>query len=121
MKNSEIEIMDGQTLKYPDNHFDYVILHLILAVIPDPYLCIREVERVSKSSVSITIFDKFVSPGKKASLIRKILNIPAALLFSDITRDIDKIISVTNFRKGEDISVAFGGNFRIIRLEKTKS
>jgi phosphatidylethanolamine/phosphatidyl-N-methylethanolamine N-methyltransferase len=40
--------MDGQDLIFEDKTFDYVILHLILAVIPDPEKCLLEVERVLK-------------------------------------------------------------------------
>lgn len=115
---ANIQVMDGQNLKYENEHFDYVILHLIIAVIPDPFKCIKEVERVSKNGASITVFDKFIPPGSKVSLLRKLLNPISALLFSDITRDIDTIISKTQLKKLSDTPVAFGGNFRIIEMQK---
>ena len=42
------EVMDGQRLNLPDSSADKIILHLILAVIPDPIACIKECERVKK-------------------------------------------------------------------------
>src|SRR5262245_27007613 len=42
----ELRVMDGQALDLPDESFDAVILHLILAVIPDPVACLREAARV---------------------------------------------------------------------------
>jgi ubiquinone/menaquinone biosynthesis C-methylase UbiE len=42
------QVMDGQALDLPDAAFDAVLLHLILAVIPDPIACIREAARVLK-------------------------------------------------------------------------
>ncbi len=116
--NSKIEVMDGQRLNYENDSFDHVILHLILAVIPDPIKCIKEVERVVKPGASIAVFDKFIPLGTKASLTRKILNLMTGLLFSDITRDIDVIISNTQLTKISDTPAAFGGNFRIIELKK---
>lgn len=116
--NAQISEMDGQDLKYENDYFDNVILHLIVAVIPDPIQCIKEVERVAKKGARISVFDKFIQPGAKVSLIRKILNFPTALLFSDITRDIDQIISHTQLNKINDKPAAFGGNFRIIELQK---
>jgi ubiquinone/menaquinone biosynthesis C-methylase UbiE len=119
MKSSfHVKQMDGQKLEFPNESFDYVILHLILAVIPNPIACINEVERVLKPDGKIAVFDKFVLPGKKPSLIRKMLNPLTALLFSDITRDIDHIISNTSLRKSLDKAAAFGGNFRLIQLRK---
>lgn len=44
----DVQVMDGQALEFSSEQFDAVILHLILAVIPDPIACIREVERVLK-------------------------------------------------------------------------
>ncbi len=116
--NAHISIMDGQNLEYENDYFDYIILHLILAVIPDPIQCIKEVERVAKKEARISVFDKFIQPGAKVSTIRKMLNFLTAFLFSDITRDIDQIISQTRLNKVKDNPAAFGGNFRIIELQK---
>lgn len=44
----QAHVMDGQALSLPSNRYDAVILHLILAVFPDPVACIREAERVLK-------------------------------------------------------------------------
>jgi phosphatidylethanolamine/phosphatidyl-N-methylethanolamine N-methyltransferase len=41
-------VMDGQKLEFSDNLFDKIILHFVLAVIPDPVSCIKEAERVLK-------------------------------------------------------------------------
>ena len=106
---AEISIMDGQSLNYPSESFDYVILHLILAVIPDAVACIKEVERVSRVGAEISIFDKFVPEGKRPSFLRRVLNLPTALLFSDITRDVDHILSHTLLNKFSDEAAAFSG------------
>jgi ubiquinone/menaquinone biosynthesis C-methylase UbiE len=116
--NMNANVMDGQQLVFPDETFDKVILHLILAVIPDPVACIREAERVLKQNGQIAIFDKFVPKNKKISLLRKLLNPFTNLFFSDITRNFESMISQTNLTIETDENADFGGKFRIITAKK---
>ena len=116
--NLEAMTMDGQNLAFADNYFDKIILHLIIAVIPDPVACLREAERVLKPGGKISVFDKFVPTHRKISFRRKLLSPLANLLFSDITRSFETIISKTGLRKLSDTVANFKGNFRIILIEK---
>jgi phosphatidylethanolamine/phosphatidyl-N-methylethanolamine N-methyltransferase len=61
---------DCQRLPFSDYSFDLAILHLILAVLPDPVACLRETARVLKPGGSVLIFDKFLRPGQRAPLRR---------------------------------------------------
>lgn len=63
----QVQQMDGQKLLYPNASFDAVVLHLILAVIPDPIACLREVERILKPNGRVVVFDKFLAENKQAS------------------------------------------------------
>ncbi len=117
-RNLEATVMDGQHLLFSDNAVDKIILHLILAVIPDPVACIRECERVLKPGGRITIFDKFVPKGRPLSFWRKFFNPVTNLLFSNITRRFESIVSETSLITESDIAADFNGNFRIIRLIK---
>ena len=112
------EVMDGQQLNLEDHSVDKIILHLILAVIPDPVACLKACERVLKPGGRIAVFDKFVPVGRKLSLWRKIFNPLTSFLFSHITRRIETIVSETNLRIESDIPADFNGNFRIIHLTK---
>lgn len=117
-RNLNAEVMDGQNLNLPESSVDKIILHLILAVIPDPIECLKECERVLKPGGNITIFDKFVPAGHRLSLVRKIFNPVTNFLFSDITRRFETIVSATNLIIESDFPADFSGNFRIIRLRK---
>jgi ubiquinone/menaquinone biosynthesis C-methylase UbiE len=117
-RNLEANVMDGQRLRFQDNAMDKIILHLILAVIPDPVACLSECERVLKPGGRITIFDKFVPKGRPLSFWRKFFNPVTNLLFSNITRRFESIVSETNLITESDIPADFNGNFRIIRLIK---
>ena len=111
-------VMDGQHLQFSDDSFDKVILHLILAVMPEPTLCIKEVERVLKPGGEVAVFDKFIRKGKQLSLTRKLLNPFTNLLFSDITRDFYDIIAVTQLKVLSDEEADLNGNFRRIKVVK---
>ncbi|WP_299989134.1 methyltransferase domain-containing protein [uncultured Pontibacter sp.] len=114
----EAHVMNGQQLAYADNSFDAVILHLIIAVIPDPIACIMEVERVLKPGGSVMVFDKFLPDGQKPSLLRRLFNQVASTLFSDVNRSIGKIVRHTSLQVELNEPAAFGGTFRIVRLRK---
>lgn len=114
----DARVMDGQRLAFPNERFDAVILHLILAVIPDPVACIREVERVLKPGGRAVIFDKFVPDGKRASIGRRLLNLVTNLAFSDITRQLGPILGQVSLRVEHREAAALGGAFQIVVVRK---
>lgn len=115
---TKLYVMDGQKLTFENDCFDVVILHLILAVIPDPIAAIKEAERVLKPDGQIAILDKFIPEHQKAGILRLVLNQFTKLLFSDINRKIEDIIRPTHLKKQADIPAKFGGVFRRILLRK---
>lgn len=116
--NASALVMDAQQLTFPNETFDKVILHLIVAVVPEPLDTLRQAERVVKEGGSIVILDKFIRKGRQASLLRKSVNLVTNLLFSDITRNIEDLISQTNLTIVEDQKAEPSGNFRIMLLKK---
>lgn len=118
IRNVKAIVMDGQALEFADKSFDKIILHLILAVVPDPIACIKESERVLKQGGQIVVFDKFVRKNKTASLIRKFANVFVNFLFSDITRDFESIVNNSGLTVLSDKDADFNGNFRLIKLIK---
>ena len=119
-RNVDAIVMDGQALRYDDNSFDKIILHLILAVIPNPVACIKEAERVLKPGGYIVVFDKFVRKDTEVSFIRRFLNLLTNFIFSDITRDFESIVNKTGLMVISDIEADFKGNFRSIKMTKPK-
>jgi len=111
-------VMDGQALEFDDNTFDCIILHLILAVIPDPIACIKESERVLKHNGQIAIFDKFLRKGRIISTKRRMANVIISFLFSDITRSFEYIADHSGLKVMMDVDADFNGNFRLIKMEK---
>lgn len=119
-KTVTVLTMDGQKLEFADNSFDKIILHLILAVIPDPVACLRESARVCKPGGSIVVFDKFVPLGQKAGIGRKILNVLTNIAATNITRDFDAINKDIGLTIEHQETAGLNGNFRIILLQKAE-
>lgn len=114
----ELHVMDGQQLDFPSATFDAVILHLILAVIPNPVSCINEAARVLKPGGRATVFDKFVADDAAPSVARRLLNVATSVLFSDINRRLGPIIASSCLREEHREPAFLGGVFQISLLRK---
>jgi ubiquinone/menaquinone biosynthesis C-methylase UbiE len=111
-------IMDARQLAFPDSSFDAVVMHLILAVMPQPERGLREAVRILKPGGRIAVFDKFLRDDERPSLKRRLLNAVAKPLFSDLNRRLGPLISGTRLFTEHDEPVAFGGTYRVVTLMK---
>lgn len=111
------EVMDGSDLDFETETFDAVVLHLIVAVIPDPIGCLQETERVLKPGGRFTIFDKFVESGEKPSVFRRMINPLSNLLATNLNRDIDALLSHTGLTKTGDEKLR--SIFRLVKGQKS--
>src|SRR5215204_7562310 len=109
-------IMDARQLAFPDSSFDAVVLHLILAVMPEPERGVREAVRVLKPRGRMAIFDKFLSDKERPSLKRQLLNAVAKPLFSDLNRRLGPLTAGTPLVIEHDEPVSFGGAYRVVTL-----
>lgn len=116
----ELRVMDGQALELPDANFDAVLLHLIVAVIPDPAACVREAARVLKPGGAISVFDKFVPDGQQPSLARRAASRVASVFFTHLDRRLGDILAASGggLAVESDEPAFAAGLFRRIRLRK---
>jgi ubiquinone/menaquinone biosynthesis C-methylase UbiE len=96
----DARVGDAHHLDFDDGAFDAVLLHLILTVVPDPDAVAAEAARVLAADGRVSIYDKFVPPGKPPSLQRRALNPLARFLFSDLTRRLEPMIEGTGLTLG---------------------
>jgi ubiquinone/menaquinone biosynthesis C-methylase UbiE len=65
-----LHLGDVMQLPYPDQHFDIVIMHLILTVTPFPQRALSEANRVRVHNGKLLILDKFLKKGQIAPVRR---------------------------------------------------
>jgi ubiquinone/menaquinone biosynthesis C-methylase UbiE len=109
-------VMDARQLAFPDSSFDAVVMHLILAVMPEPERGVTEAVRVLKPGGRMAVFDKFLREGERPSLRRRLLNALAKPLFSDLNRRLGPLVGGTRLVIEHDEPAAFGGTYRAVTL-----
>jgi ubiquinone/menaquinone biosynthesis C-methylase UbiE len=110
---------DAMRLPFAAESFDHAILHLILAVVPDPAACLRETARVLRPGGTVLIFDKFLHPGQRAPF-RRLVN----PLLRRIATRLDVVFEETLASAPELVvesnqPALASGWFRLIRLRRT--
>ncbi len=117
--NVEFVLGDSMELPFTDSAFDHVVLHLIMAVVPEPQRCLSEAARVLKPGGTIILFDKFLQPHKRAPLRR---------LFTVITRHFvtrmdvvfeEVLCAAPELEVVSNVPMLGGGWFRGIVLRKS--
>ena len=112
------QVADARHLPFADASFDAVVLHLILAVMPEPERGLREAARVLRPGGRIAVFDKYLREGERPSLPRRLANVVARPLFSDLNRRLESWLAATPLRVEVEEPVALGGMYRLATLRK---
>ena len=109
---------DSMALPFADSQFDHVVLHLIVAVVPEPQRCLSEAARVLKPGGTIILFDKFLQPQQRAPL-RRLFNVFTRrfatrmdVVFEEVLRAAPELEVVS------DVPMLANGWFRGIVLQK---
>jgi len=111
-------VMDGQALEFSDASFDVVLLHLIVAVIPDPVRCMGEVARVLQPGGRAVIFDKFIPDAAEPPIGMRLLQPVISFLGTEITRSLGPIVGPTGLRRVHQEAAGFKGLYQIVVCEK---
>jgi phosphatidylethanolamine/phosphatidyl-N-methylethanolamine N-methyltransferase len=111
-------IGDSMALPFADRQFDHVVLHLIVAVVPQPALCLSEAARVLRPGGTVILLDKFLKPDQHA-LLRRAFN-PVSRRFATRTDVVfEEVLSaVPQLEKISDVPLLAGGWFRGIVLRR---
>lgn len=114
----EFVLGDSMALPFADAQFDHVVLHLIVAVVPEPQRCLSEAARVLKPGGTIILFDKFLQPQQLAPL-RRSLNIITRRLVTRLDVVFEEVLrAAPELEVVSDTPVLGNGWFRGIVLRK---
>ncbi len=119
-RDLRMEWVQGDSMKLPfdDASFDVVVLHLIVAVVPEPQRCLAEAARVLKPGGRILLFDKFLRCGERAWLRRGLSPLVAQLATRlDVVFE-DVLAATPGLSVLSDEPALAGGWFRRIELLK---
>ena len=110
---------DAQGLPFADAAFDGAVLHLILAVVPEPGRCLAEIARVVRPGGQVLIFDKFLKAGQSAPL-RRLLNPVARRVATRLDVVFEDLLAATpQLSLIHDQAALAGGWFRHLYLKRT--
>ena len=113
--------MDAMRLGLPDNTFDKTVLHLILAVVPDPVATLQEAERVTRPGGMLVVLDKFWNrPGPPPWPLR-LLNALIGGYVTAVNRNFPAILAATSLRLVREIPLSVGDLYVLYLLEKPDS
>ena len=109
---------DSMRLPFADASFDCVVLHLIVAVVPQPGRCLAEAARVLKPGGRILLFDKFLQRGERAWL-RRGLSPVVSQLATRLDVVFEEVLATTpELRLLSNEPALANGWFRLIELSK---
>ena len=98
---------DAQKLPFEDEKFDKIYFPLSLGSIPNPYLALKEAERVLERNGKVVVFEKLLDDGQQLSWGRWTVGLITRWLFADINRNLSQMM-------GADIG------FKIVHYESTQ-
>ncbi|MCW8919450.1 MAG: class I SAM-dependent methyltransferase [Gammaproteobacteria bacterium] len=117
---NDIELHEGDVmaLPYADEQFDIVVMHLILAVVPQPQQALREASRVLRPGGRILLLDKFLRPGARAPL-RRTLNLFSRHIATRTDVVFEEVLKCCpGLNVQSDQAALLGGWFRRLELRK---
>lgn len=114
----QLQIGDAMALPLADGAFDAGVLNLILSVVPDPVRCISETLRVVRPGGRLVVFDKFLADTARLTLFRRLMNVFATLLGTDINRRLGDILARQPCTVVSDRPSLLGGMYRVVLLTR---
>jgi ubiquinone/menaquinone biosynthesis C-methylase UbiE len=111
----------ASALPFVNEGFDAVILHLILAVVPDPAAALREAARVLRPGGRAVLWDKMLGEGRRPSRVRRAVHALTHRFVTGFLLDLDATLAtVPTLRVTHREPSLFGGMWQIALLEKDR-
>ncbi|MEK7205624.1 MAG: methyltransferase domain-containing protein [candidate division NC10 bacterium] len=113
--------MNALDLHLPDNSFDKTVLHLIVAVVPDPVRTLQEAERVTKPNGLLVVLDKFWNRPEPPPLPLRMANALLGGYVTAVNRNFHRLLAGTSLQVVREIPLGFGGLYWLYLLQKPRA
>jgi len=117
-RHIRLEEMDAMDLRFPSDTFDKTVLHLILAVVPDPVQTLQEAERVTKPGGLMVVLDKFWNRPSRPPLLLRMANAILGGYVTAVNRNFSAILANTSLEIVQEHVLGFGGLYYLYLLKK---
>ena len=117
--NIQLLYMNGETLLFPDESFDYVTLSHVIAVVDDPERLLGEVYRVLKPNGKIFILNHF-TPNNGLRYLDKSFEFVSRLLHFKSVFHLSGIAKIKMFTLLKESNAGFFSYFKILIYEKSR-
>ena len=111
-------VMDAARLSFAPASFDCVLLHLAIAVVPEPRATMREVARVLAPGGRVSVFDKFLPDDAVASPLRRAAGALASIVATNLNRQLGPLLAEGGLSLRALEPVGLGGLFVAARADK---
>ncbi len=108
---------DAMALPLADASVDCAVLHLILAVVPEPGRCLAEALRVVRPGGELLVFDKFLRRGRPAPL-RRLVNPISRRIATRLDVVLEDLLEGSGCELLSDEPALAAGWFRRLRLRR---
>jgi len=115
--NIQLLQMNGETLSFSNETFDYVILSHVIAVVDDPEKLLEEIHRVLKPNGKVFILNHFTPDNWLKYLDRSVEKISEILCFKSVFH-ITSLSKIERFKLLREINAGLFSYFKILIYEK---
>jgi phosphatidylethanolamine/phosphatidyl-N-methylethanolamine N-methyltransferase len=109
--------MNGEALLFADNHFDYVVLSHVIAVVDHPEQLMNEVLRVLKPQGQLFILNHF-TPDNWLGYVDDAFQQVSRLLHFRSVFYIHQIAAIKNFTLRKEIGLGLASYFKLLIYQK---
>jgi phosphatidylethanolamine/phosphatidyl-N-methylethanolamine N-methyltransferase len=117
--NVQLLLMNGESLLFPDETFDYVTLSHVIAVVEDPEKVLEEVHRVLKPDGKVFILNHFTPDNWLQYIDRSFQRISRMLHFKSVFH-IDNLRKIQKFKRVRELNAGLFSYFKILIYEKNR-